>query len=58
MDGVFYPGSAYPNGDQRLDTFCANFTSNVTLTCYGESSGPTNSVSENDSAQVMFINEG
>ena len=44
--------------DQIVGTFCSNFTSNIAVTCFGESSAPNNSVSENDTGQVTIIDEG
>ena len=58
VNGVYITGNAKPNGDLRVDTFCSTFTSSATVTCFGESSGPINSISENDSAQVIVINKG
>ena len=59
VDGKYLTArKVYQYGDQITATFCANFTSNATLTCFGESSAPNNSVSENDTGQVTFIDEG
>ena len=59
VNGVYITGNAKPNGDLRVDTFCSTFTSSATVTCFGESSTPSSdSVSENDSAQVIVINKG
>ena len=59
MNEEYKRGNATPNGDLRVDRFCSTFPSNATVTCFGESSTPSSdSISENDSAQVIVINEG
>ena len=59
VDGEYHTAEeVYLYEDQIVGTFCSNFTSNTTVTCFGESSALNNSVSENDTGQVTFIDEG
>lgn len=58
MDGKAMRGNSNREDGTTVATLCFNITTNTTVTCYGETTSPTESRSETDTARVILISEG
>ena len=58
MDGEAMRGNSNREDGTTVAVICFNITRNTTITCYGETTSPTGSMSETDTGHIILMDEG
>ena len=58
MDGEVMQGNSNRENGTTIAIICFNITRNTTITCYGETTSLTESMSETDTGHVILMDEG